>query len=70
MRPTEEGKMTVRVVAEIATLDQLHQILDGWQDAMAGTGGAEWLASRLRDAGVATGSEDPLPDADVDVDPA
>ena len=32
--------MTVRVVAQIATLDELHEILDGWQEAMAGDDGA------------------------------
>ena len=68
MRAVEEGKMTVRVVAQIGTLEELHRILDGWQAAMAGDRGAEWLASRLRAAGVAT-SEDPTPDAGVDVDP-
>jgi hypothetical protein len=69
MRAAEEGKMTVHVVAQIATLDELHKILDGWAGAMAGDGGAEWLASRLRAAGVATGPEDPIPDLGVDVDP-
>jgi hypothetical protein len=70
MGPKDEKKMTVSVVAQIATHDQLHKILDGWQAAMAGDGGAEWLAQRLRSAGVATGSGDPIPDEAVDVDPA
>lgn len=52
--PAEEAKMTVHVIAHIATLDDLHRILEGWQAAMTGDGGAEWLAQRLRDAGVAT----------------
>ena len=37
--------MTVQVIAQIATLDELHKILQGWQDAMAGDGGAEWLVA-------------------------
>jgi hypothetical protein len=69
MRTAEEGKMTVRVVARITSLDEVHRILEGWQDAMKGDGGAEWLAARLRATGVATGPDDPLPDAAVDVDP-
>jgi hypothetical protein len=65
-----EKKMTVRVVAQIATHDELHKILDGWQVAMAGESGAEWLAERLRAAGVATGPGDPITDEGVGVDPA
>jgi hypothetical protein len=61
--------MTVHVVAQIASHDELHKILDGWQGAMAGDGGAEWLAERLRAAGVATGPGDPTPDDGVDVRP-
>jgi hypothetical protein len=51
----EEGKMTVHVVAQIGTLDELHKVLNGWRDAMVRDGGAEWLAERLRTAGVAIG---------------
>jgi hypothetical protein len=69
MRAQEEGKMTVHVVALIDTHDQLEKILDGWQHAMVGDDGAEWLADRLRTAGVATTSEDPAPDAVADIDP-
>jgi hypothetical protein len=69
MRAAEEGKMTVHVVAQIPTHDELEKVLAGWQDAMMGNAGAEWLAERLRAAGVATGSDDPMPDADVDADP-
>ncbi len=64
MGPAEERKMTVRVIAQVGTLDELHKILQGWQDAMAGDDGPEWLVARLRAAGVATGSADPMPDAD------
>jgi hypothetical protein len=69
MRPTEEGKMTVHVVAQIPTHDDLEKILEGWQTAMVGDRGAEWLAERLRAAGVATDPGHPLVDDDVDVDP-
>jgi hypothetical protein len=50
----EEAEMTVQVVAHIASLEEVHRILDGWQAAMASDGGAEWLAGRLKAAGVAT----------------
>jgi hypothetical protein len=69
MRAREEGQMTVHVVAQIDTHADLEKILDGWPDAMVGDGGAEWLADRLRSAGVATGPGDPLPDDVVDIDP-
>ena len=69
MRAQEEGKMTVHVVAQIDTHDQLEKILDGWQQAMVGDGGAEWLADRLRAAGVATAPADPSADAVEDIDP-
>jgi hypothetical protein len=58
----EEAEMTVQVVANIASSADLHRILDGWQTAMAGGEGAEWLAERLRAAGVATTHGDPAPD--------
>jgi hypothetical protein len=69
MRDAEEHKMTVHVVAQIDTKDNLHRILDGWQNAMTLNGGAEWLAERLRAEGVAVGTEDPISDAAVDIDP-
>jgi hypothetical protein len=49
----KEHQMTVRVVAHIDTVDNLHTILKGWQEAMVGDRGAEWLAERFRAAGVA-----------------
>jgi hypothetical protein len=64
MRSSEEAKMTVHVVAQIASHDELEKILAGWPEAMSGDGGAEWLAERLRAAGVAIGTEEPIPDAD------
>jgi hypothetical protein len=49
----DEHKMIVRVVANIDSVDSLHRILDGWQEAMVGDRGVQWLAERLRAAGVA-----------------
>jgi hypothetical protein len=51
--PGYDNKMTVHVIANIATKDDLHRILDGWQEAMTREGGAQWLGDRLRGAGVA-----------------
>ena len=69
MRDAQEHKMTVHVVAQIETLDRLHQILEGWQDAMTRDGGAEWLGEKLRGAGVASVAGDPIEDAAPDIDP-
>ena len=44
----KRSKMTVDVVAQVATHDELEKVLAGWQEAMAGDAGAEWLAERLR----------------------
>lgn len=52
-KDADERKMVARVVAVIDNKDDLHRILDGWPKAMAGEKGIEWLAGRLRDAGVA-----------------
>jgi hypothetical protein len=70
MRAEEEGKMTVHVVALIDTHDQLEKVFDGWQEAMMGPRGAEWLAERLRAAGVATTPGAPEFDDIADVDPS
>jgi hypothetical protein len=58
--------MTVHVVAQVDSLEKVHSILEGWPDAMAADGGAEWLADRLRSAGVLIGPDDPIEDADAD----
>jgi hypothetical protein len=58
----DENKMLVRVVATIDTVDNLHRIVQGWQDAMVGESGVEWLADRLRSAGVALTATDPTGD--------
>jgi hypothetical protein len=57
---TYGNKLLVRVVAHIDTVDNVHKILDGWPAAMQGDGGVEWLAARLRAAGVAVGPGDPV----------
>jgi hypothetical protein len=48
----DEKKMIVRVVAIIATVDELHRILDGWEEKMAEPNSIAWLADRLKAAGV------------------
>ncbi len=61
--PGYEDKMTVHVIAKVDSVDDLHRILDGWQEAMQGEHGADWLGQRLREAGVAVGpSGDPIAD--------
>ena len=52
-----DKKMTVHVIAKIETNDEVHRILDGWQDAMTSDDGAQWLGDRLRAAGVTVGPE-------------
>jgi hypothetical protein len=56
-QPGYEKTILVRVVANIDSVDNLHEILSGWQTAMTGEGGVEWLADRLRAAGVAVAPE-------------
>ena len=53
--PDYDKKMTVHIIANIATKDELHRILQGWQDHMSSPDGAQWLGDRLRGAGVAVG---------------
>ena len=58
-----EDKMTVHVIAKIDTVESVHRILDGWQEAMPRDDGAQWLGDRLRAAGVAVGpTGDPIAD--------
>jgi len=45
--------MTVAVVAHIDGRDKVESVLGGWLEAMEQPNSAEWLAERLRDAGVA-----------------
>jgi hypothetical protein len=47
----DDSGLLVRVVAHIDTVDRVHEILVGWQQQML-SGGVEWLAERLRTAGV------------------
>src|SRR5580698_9347507 len=61
--PGYENKITVHVIAKIPTVDDLHRILDGWQEAMREEGeqGTHWLGQRLMAAGVAVGpTGDPI----------
>ena len=54
--PGYDHKMTVHVIANIPTKDDVHRILKGWQDHMGTPGGDEWLGEQLRAAGVAVDS--------------
>ncbi len=65
--PDYDKKMTVHVIANIPTKDDVHRILKGWQDHMMTPDGAQWLGDHLRAAGVAVGP--PGDDAVVDDGP-
>ena len=52
--PSYMDKLGVRVVAHIDSVDLLHQVLEGWPQAMNDDRSIEWVAERLRVAGVAT----------------
>ncbi len=54
--PSYAGKVIARVIAQIDTVDKLHSILEGWQQAMNGDDSIKWVDERLRVAGVATAS--------------
>ena len=61
--PGYDNKMTVHVIARIPSVDEVHRILQGWQQAMQGDHGADWLGERLRAAGVTVGpSAEAVPD--------
>jgi hypothetical protein len=61
--------MTVHLIARIETKDEVHRILDGWQDAMISDDGAQWLGDRLRAAGVTVGpTGDAIADDGPDLD--
>lgn len=61
--PGYDHKMTVHVIARILSVEDVHRILDGWQEAMQSDHGADWLGERLRTAGVVVGAGgDPIPD--------
>lgn len=40
--------VTVAVVDTIASLEEVEEVLSGWQEAMARPQGVEWIAERLR----------------------
>jgi hypothetical protein len=39
--------LTVQVVAVIPTTDDLHRVLDGWQDAMSSPSSTDWLREKV-----------------------
>ena len=44
--------MTLAVLCKIETQEELERILEGWEQAMHGPNGVQWLADRLRQEGV------------------
>lgn len=50
--PKVAKDMTVHVIGHVPTHDQLQQVLDGWEQAMAGEDGIGWLVDRLRSHGI------------------
>ncbi len=53
--PGYDKKMTVHVIAKIESVEHMHKILDGWQEAMSRPDAAQWLGDRLRAPGEAVG---------------
>ena len=47
--------MTVHVIAKIPTKDDVHRILDGWQEAMTRPNGPDLVGGSPAGAGVAVG---------------
>jgi len=50
--PEATSELTVTVLGTVATLEELHGILDGWADALDAPGSLSWLTKRLADRGV------------------
>jgi hypothetical protein len=46
--PEPIGELAVEILAVIATPDELHRALAGWEDAMSTPGSVDWLRSRVR----------------------
>jgi hypothetical protein len=51
--PEPVEALAVEILAVVPTVDELHQLLHGWEDAMGDQGSTEWLRSKVRT--VATG---------------
>ncbi len=43
------GELTVEVLATVPTLDEVHQALSGWEQAMGTPNSLGWLRERVRD---------------------
>jgi len=46
------NELLVSVLGMVTTHERVEEILAGWPEAMAAPEGVEWLAGRLKDAGV------------------
>ena len=44
--------MTVEVVGNVPSREEVERLLDGWQQAIEGPGSVAWLVGRLRERGV------------------
>ncbi len=47
--PEQVGALTVEVLAVVPTTDEVHQLLDGWQDAMSRPASLDWVRDRVRE---------------------
>lgn len=47
--PERVEALTVEVMAIVPTADEVHQLLDGWQDAMSAPNSLEWVRERMKD---------------------
>lgn len=45
------SELGVRILGVLDGRDRVHEVLTGWQDAMAGAGGLDWVAERVAAAG-------------------
>ncbi len=52
--PVALDQVTVAVVGHLDSREALEEVLAGWEQAMGSPKGVEWVAERLRAAGVAT----------------
>ena len=50
--PANLDDLVVSVLGSVPTHERIEEILVGWPEAMAAAEGVEWLAARLRAAGV------------------
>lgn len=52
VEPEDLEGLVVRLLGVVSTQERVEEVLDGWAEAMAEPEGVEWIAERLRSAGV------------------